>query len=71
MKILSRGYHNGVHLELWTNQGAWFWGLVNLRRNGGVVGAATSEAEAIREAHNAIEELSNTLIPDAIDFVET
>jgi hypothetical protein len=59
MKIASRRYHSGMGYDLWANQGAWFWGLVNLRVKGGIVGAARTKAEAIREARAAIEELSN------------
>lgn len=59
MKLPSRKYHSGVPFELWTGQGAWFWGLVNPRSKGGIVGAAPTEAEAMREARTAIEELAN------------
>ena len=58
MRALSRGYQAELKLELWMSQGACFWRLVDLRRNGGIVGVAASEAEAMREARKTIEELS-------------
>jgi len=50
--------HLGIGFELWSNQRVWFWSVVNSRDNGGAIGAATTEAEAVREACTAIEELS-------------
>jgi hypothetical protein len=50
--------HLGIGFELWSNQRVWFWSVVNPRGNGGAIGAATTEAEAMREACAAIEELS-------------
>jgi hypothetical protein len=55
----SRRYHHGIQIDLWTNQGAWFWRLVNFRSNRGSVGAAASEADAISEASTTIDELSS------------
>jgi len=46
-----------LRLELWSSQGAYVWRLSDLRRGGGIVGAAASEAEALREARAALEEL--------------
>ena len=60
MNIIHRRNHQGMSFELWTNQGAWFWGLVNPPRRSGVVGVARTEAEAVREARGAIEELANS-----------
>jgi hypothetical protein len=48
----------GVGFDIWTGQRTWFWSLVNPQLNGGVVGAAPTEAEALREARMAIEEMS-------------
>ena len=50
--------HLGIGFELWSNQRVWFWSAVNLCGNAGAIGAATTEAEAVREACAAIEELS-------------
>jgi hypothetical protein len=50
--------HLGTHFEVWTAQQTWFWCLVNPHRNGGAIGAAASEAEAVREATLLIEAIS-------------
>jgi len=59
MKMSTRKYHGSVPFEIWTNRGSWFWGLISPRRAGGVVGAASTEPEAVHEACIAIEELAN------------
>jgi hypothetical protein len=46
---------SGKGFSIWTAQGAWFWSLVYLDRNGGAVGAAATEAEALSEVCAAIE----------------
>jgi len=67
-RMKRRRYHHGIQIDLWTNQGAWFWRLVNFRSNRGSVGAAVSEADAIREASTTIDELSWSSQSDAPDF---
>ena len=49
--------HLGIGFELWSNQRVWFWSLVNPCGNGGAIGAATTETEAVCEARAVIEEL--------------
>ena len=44
----------GTDFEIWTGQQSWFWRFSD--RNRGCVGAAASEADAVREACRAIEE---------------
>ena len=44
--------------DVWTSQGTWFWYVSDQQRNGGTIGAATTETEAIREARSSIEEMS-------------
>jgi hypothetical protein len=48
----------GTDFEIWTGQQSWFWRVSD--RNRGSVGAAASEADAIREACRAIEESTGT-----------
>lgn len=55
--------HLGIGFELWSNQRVWFWSVVNLRGNGGAIGVAITEAEAVREACTTIEELSALRTP--------
>ena len=57
----SRRYHLGTGFEVWTGQQSWFWFVDNPRRNGGTVGAAANEAEAVRQARLSIEEMSAQL----------
>jgi hypothetical protein len=53
----SRRSQGTVNFELWSSRGAWFWRIINLPRNRGIIGAAATEAEAKREASATIEEL--------------
>jgi hypothetical protein len=62
MKMPRRGSDSGMGFDLWVNQGAWFWGFADQRLKGGIVGAARTKAEAIREVCAAIEEVSGTFI---------
>ena len=50
--------HCGTGFEIWTSQQSWFWRLSDPHRNRGSVGAAATEAEAMRDARLAIEENS-------------
>lgn len=44
-----------ARFNLWNSQGTWFWSLVYSDLKGGAIGAATTEAEALDDAHAAIE----------------
>jgi hypothetical protein len=48
--------HLGARFEVWTGESTWFWHVFNPHNNGGAVGVAATEADAIREACMAIEE---------------
>lgn len=50
--------HLGVGFDIWKGQWTWFWSLINPQLDGGAVGAAPTEADAIREARLAIEEMA-------------
>jgi hypothetical protein len=50
-------YHRGVGFEVWPRSSAWFWRLIDPGRNGGTIGAAGDEAEAVQEACATIEGL--------------
>ena len=63
MRILHSRSHKGMSFEVWTNQGAWFWGLIIPPSTGGIVGVALTETEAIQEARAAIQELANRAHP--------
>jgi hypothetical protein len=49
--------HLGTRFELRTDRWAWFWRLVDPPLNRGAAGAAATEADAVREACIAIEEI--------------
>jgi hypothetical protein len=51
--------HMGIGFEVWNTQQTWFWYVDNTNRSG-TIGAASSESEAIAEAHSSIEEISNS-----------
>jgi hypothetical protein len=57
--------HLGAGFEVWTGGQSWFWCLLSPRRDGGAIGAAATEADAIREAFVAIEEMSARQREDA------
>jgi hypothetical protein len=57
MRIRKR--HLGVGFEVWNAQQSWFWCVANTNRNG-MIGAAATESDAMRDAHSSIEELSNS-----------
>jgi hypothetical protein len=61
MKTPSRTYHADIPFELWTSRGAWFWRLVVSGLEGGIMGIASSQAEAMHEARAAIDELASNL----------
>jgi hypothetical protein len=54
---VSSRSHMGIGFELWNGQRTWFWYVVYPRRNGGAIGVAANEADAIREARSSIEEM--------------
>jgi hypothetical protein len=49
-------YYLGFGFEVWTSQRAWFWRLLRPDRDGGTIGVAGSEGEAVRDACASIEE---------------
>jgi hypothetical protein len=53
-------FHLGTRFEVRTDRRTWFWCLVNPPFNRGAAGAAATEADAVREACAAIEEMSAT-----------
>jgi hypothetical protein len=58
-------HHLGTGFEVWTAQQTWFWFVVDPHRSGGMIGAAATEAEAVREACLSIEAMSAQRRADA------
>jgi hypothetical protein len=50
--------HQGTNFEIWNAQQTWFWLVANPHRNGGAIGAAATEEQAVREACSSIEVMS-------------
>ncbi len=57
MTIPSRS-HLEVRFEVWEDGESWFWLVVSRHSDGGTIGAAPTEAEAIRDARSLIEDPS-------------
>ena len=55
MTIPSRS-HLEVGYEVWEDGDSWFWMVANPHSDGGTIGAAATEAEAIRAARSRIED---------------
>ena len=51
-------HHMGTGFDVWCGQANWFWFVVNPHRHGGAIGSAATEADAVREARAAIEEMT-------------
>jgi hypothetical protein len=60
MRISKR--HLGIGFEVWDGQRTWFWLVSDPHREGGTIGAAQTELEAVREARSSIEERSESII---------
>jgi hypothetical protein len=45
----------GTTFEVWNDERTWFWLVPNPYRDGGAIGTAASEADAIEEARELIE----------------
>lgn len=54
----SRGRYLGSDFEIWMAQRTWYWSVTRIDRNGGMIGAAATEVEAMREACLSIERSS-------------
>jgi hypothetical protein len=56
----SSKHYLGIGFEVWSAQNSWFWFVANTNRNG-MIGAAATERDAIRDARSSIEEISSSL----------
>jgi hypothetical protein len=54
----KRSTEYSVSFNVWTVQGSWFWSLAYPRHEGGAIGAAASQSEAIQEARAAAKQLA-------------
>jgi len=51
-------HYLGIDFEVWEAQQRWLWCVIDPHRDGGAIGAAASETEAVRDACLSIEEMS-------------
>ena len=58
---MSSHTYLGVRFDVWNNQGAWFWRVVNPGCHTGLIGAAPRQDDAEREARSSIEEMSSNI----------
>jgi hypothetical protein len=59
---MSKRTYLGTRFDVWNGNQAWFWLVLNSRRNAGVVGAAAREADAVQEACRSIEQMCRASI---------
>ena len=59
----NRKHHQGVDLVIWRRESAWLWFLIDPVGKGGVIGATTNKARAIREACLSIEAILAIPLP--------
>ena len=50
--------HSKTGFEVWEDGESWFWMVVSPHSDGGTIGAAATEADAIRDARSLIEDPS-------------
>jgi hypothetical protein len=50
--------HSEIDFEVWEDGDSWFWLVVSPHSDRGTIGAAPTEAEAIRDARSLIEDPS-------------
>lgn len=50
--------HFGIDFEVWKAQESWYWLVARPGLDGGAIGAAGTEASAMRDAHWSIEEMT-------------
>lgn len=61
LRGLNMRNHLGNSFTVWNRRQTWFWLVLNQHGNGGIIGTAATEAEAVRDACCSIEEMSAPL----------
>lgn len=51
-------HHLGIDFEVWKAQESWYWLIARPGLDGGAIGAAATEASAMRDAYWSIEEMA-------------
>jgi hypothetical protein len=53
-------HYLGIDFEVWEAQQRWLWCVIDPHRDGGAIGAAASEIDAVREACLSIDEMMSS-----------
>jgi hypothetical protein len=53
----------GILFEVWDSNQSWFWFVIDPHCEGGSIGAAASETEAVRDACRSIDEMMMAYLP--------
>ena len=56
-------HYQGIDFEVWDGQQTWFWMVLDPHCEGGAIGAAANETEAVRDACLSIDEMSSRCEP--------
>ena len=57
--MVIRKHQFDIGFKVWRRQRTWFWFVASQYGNGGAIGAAATEAEAIRAARASVEAVFN------------
>ena len=57
--MIIRKHQFDIGFKIWRRQRTWFWFVASQYGNGGTIGTAASEAEAIRAARASVEAVFN------------
>jgi len=57
--------HLGTSFTVWKRRQSWFWLVLDQHGNGGAIGTAATEADAVREACTSIEEMAGQRLSSA------
>ena len=53
-------HYLGIDFEVWEAQQRWLWCVIDPHRDGGAIGAAVSETDAVRDACLSIDEMMSS-----------
>jgi hypothetical protein len=53
----SMRHYLGIDFEIWEAQQRWLWCVIDPDRDGGAIGAATTEIDAVRDACLSIDDM--------------
>jgi len=57
--MVIRKHHFDIGFKVWRRQRTWFWFVASQYGEGGTIGTAATEAEAIRSARASVEAVFN------------